>query len=447
MTELPPGRRRIAMVFQSYAVFPHMTLYDNIAFGLKMQKESKATIKERVESVAELVHIEDLLDRYPAQISGGQRQRVALARAIATKADVLLMDEPLSNLDALLRMEMRAELKALLRQLGTTTIYVTHDQVEALSMGDRIAVMKAGVIAQVDTPLAVYDHPADTYVGGFVGTPPMNFLHAEVSVNGGPPVVQLNGGSFPLTGARRRRARRASSSRSASAPRRSACTRTRPRGRVPAKVIVVEPLGSHNLLTVRIGEDLLKVATPPDLFPAPDSDVWLELDPARIRWMDRESGHAVAARRRRRRRSPRSRIPLDEPRAERRGRRRSTTAPPSRSSRSPSRSSAAAPRRRTSTFRPTRRGTSTSPACTTCCRPRPTACASASRSCGRSTAASTRCSPIRRWPSSTSPRARPSGRRSSCRRSRRASTCSPRSRSRSTSSRRAAWSRRPTRRA
>ena len=173
VTELAPGRRRIAMVFQSYAVFPHMTLYDNIAFGLKMQKESKATIKERVDSVAELVHIEDLLDRYPAQISGGQRQRVALARAIATKADVLLMDEPLSNLDALLRMEMRAGLKALLRQLGTTTIYVTHDQVEALSMGDRIAVMKAGIIAQVDTPLAVYDYPADTYVGGFVGTPPM----------------------------------------------------------------------------------------------------------------------------------------------------------------------------------------------------------------------------------------------------------------------------------
>src|SRR3954452_15945078 len=200
-TNLPPRRRKIAMVFQSYAVFPHLKLFDNIAFGLRMQKENKATIRERVESVAELVHIEDLLDRYPAQISGGQRQRVALARAIATKADVLLMDEPLSNLDALLRMEMRAELKALLRQLGTTTIYVTHDQVEALSMGDRIAVMKAGVIAQVDTPLAVYDHPSDTYVGGFVGTPPMNFLDADVRTNGGPPVVHLGGGSFPLFGA------------------------------------------------------------------------------------------------------------------------------------------------------------------------------------------------------------------------------------------------------
>ena len=292
VTELPPGRRRIAMVFQNYAVFPHMTLYDNIAFGLKMQKESKATIKERVDSVAELVHIEDLLKRYPAQISGGQRQRVALARAIATKADVLLMDEPLSNLDALLRMEMRAELKALLRQVGTTTIYVTHDQVEALSMGDRIAVMKAGVIAQVDTPLAVYDHPADTYVGGFVGTPPMNFLHAEVSVNGGPPVVQLNGGSFRLTGADGAglAGKRLTLGIRAEAIR---VHTDATEGCVPAKVLVVEPLGSHNLLTVRIGEDVLKVATPPDLFPSPDSDVWLELDPGRIRWMDRDSGHAV----------------------------------------------------------------------------------------------------------------------------------------------------------
>src|SRR5919109_2286136 len=197
-TDLPPRRRRIAMVFQSYAVFPHLKVRKNIGFGLRMQKERKSVIRERVESAAKLLHIEDLLDRYPSQISGGQRQRVAVARAIATKADVLLMDEPLSNLDALLRMEMRAELKALLRQLGTTTIYVTHDQVEALSMGDRIAVMNAGRIVQLDSPLAVYDHPADTFVGGFVGTPPMNFLAAEITADGAAPVVKLSGGSFPL---------------------------------------------------------------------------------------------------------------------------------------------------------------------------------------------------------------------------------------------------------
>ena len=183
-TDLPPRRRRIAMVFQSYAVFPHMKVYDNIAFGLRMQKEKKPVIDERVRSSAGLLHIEELLDRYSSQLSGGQRQRVAVARAIATKADVLLMDEPLSNLDALLRLEMRAELKSLLHGLEATTIYVTHDQIEALSMGDRIAVMNKGRIVQLGNPLEVYDNPADTFVGGFIGNPPMNFLDAEVAVNG-----------------------------------------------------------------------------------------------------------------------------------------------------------------------------------------------------------------------------------------------------------------------
>ena len=151
----------------------------------RMQKEKKPVIDERVRSSAGLLHIEELLDRYSSQLSGGQRQRVAVARAIATKADVLLMDEPLSNLDALLRLEMRAELKSLLHSLDATTIYVTHDQIEALSMGDRIAVMNKGRIVQLGNPLEVYDNPADTFVGGFIGNPPMNFLEAEVAVNGG----------------------------------------------------------------------------------------------------------------------------------------------------------------------------------------------------------------------------------------------------------------------
>jgi multiple sugar transport system ATP-binding protein len=290
VTELPPGRRRIAMVFQSYAVFPHMTLYDNVAFGLKMQKVGKAAIKERVESVASLVHIEDLLQRYPAQISGGQRQRVALARAIATKADVLLMDEPLSNLDALLRMEMRAELKTLLRELGTTTIYVTHDQVEALSMGDRIAVMKHGVIAQVDTPLAVYDHPADTYVGGFVGTPPMNFLMARVEGNGSGQLAHLSGGTLPVDGSDEL------VGRDLVLGIRAEAIGVEPEpgeGLIKATVIVVEPLGSHNLITVRAGEDVLKVAAGNHFFPDPDTDVWLRLAPSKIRWLDRETGKAI----------------------------------------------------------------------------------------------------------------------------------------------------------
>jgi multiple sugar transport system ATP-binding protein len=291
-TDLPPRRRRIAMVFQSYAVFPHLNVFKNIAFGLRMQKERKAVIRDRVQSAAKLLHIEDLLDRYPSQISGGQRQRVAVARAIATKADVLLMDEPLSNLDALLRMEMRAELKALLQELGSTTIYVTHDQVEALSMGDRIAVMNAGRIVQLDGPLAVYDHPADTFVGGFVGSPPMNFLSAEiVGADGAGPVVNLSGGSFPAGGAA---ADLAGRKLVLGIRAESIVVEQEPGdGLIEAKVIVVEPLGSHNLLTVQSGEDTLKVSTSPDLFPEPGSSVWLGLEPNRIRWMDPETGTAI----------------------------------------------------------------------------------------------------------------------------------------------------------
>ena len=290
-TDLPPRRRRIAMVFQSYAVFPHMKVYDNIAFGLRMQKEKKPVIEERVRSSAELLHIEELLDRYSSQLSGGQRQRVAVARAMATNAEVLLMDEPLSNLDALLRLEMRAELKTLLQSLDATTIYVTHDQIEALSMGDRIAVMNKGRIVQLGNPLEVYDNPADTFVGGFIGTPPMNFLEARVSSNGGASIVEVSGGSFEFPGDVAALAghdlllgirAEAIGVETAAAD-----------GLVRAKVIVLEPLGSHNLVTVRCGEDTLKVSIQADLFPLPDSDVWLRLEPARIRWMDRDTGTAI----------------------------------------------------------------------------------------------------------------------------------------------------------
>jgi multiple sugar transport system ATP-binding protein len=291
-TDLPPRRRRVAMVFQSYAVFPHMKVFDNIAFGLRMQKEKGAVMRERVNSAASLLHIEEFLDRYPAQLSGGQRQRVAVARAIATKADVLLMDEPLSNLDALLRMEMRAELKALLLQLEATTIYVTHDQVEALSMGDRIAVMNAGRIVQVDSPLAVYDNPADMFVGGFIGTPPMNFIEAVLSADGGTPIVRLSGGSFPLPGVQ---APSLAGRELVLGIRAEAIgVEAKPdEGSIRATVVVVEPLGSHNLLTVQTGNDLVKVSTRPTFFPEPGSDVWLRLEPERIRWMDRDTREAL----------------------------------------------------------------------------------------------------------------------------------------------------------
>ena len=242
-------------------------------------------------SSAELLHIEELLDRYSSQLSGGQRQRVAVARAIVTKADVLLMDEPLSNLDALLRLEMRAELKTLLQSLDATTIYVTHDQIEALSMGDRIAVMNKGRIVQLGNPLEVYDNPADTFVGGFIGTPPMNFLEAQVSSTGSTALVEVSGGSFEfpsdvsaLAGHDLLLGIRAEAIGVETAA---------GEGLVRAKVIVLEPLGSHNLLTVRCGEDTLKVSVNANLFPVADSDVWLRLEPARIRWMDRDTGTAI----------------------------------------------------------------------------------------------------------------------------------------------------------
>ncbi len=176
MNGLPPRERNIAMVFQNYAVFPHMTIAENIGFGLRMKKASEGRVKAQVLRAASLMHIEHLLERYAGQLSGGQRQRVAVARALAVEPDVLLMDEPLSNLDALLRLEMRSELKGLLRELKTTTIYVTHDQTEAMSLADRIAVMHGGEIVQYDVPAQIYVNPATRFVGSFIGNPPMNFI-------------------------------------------------------------------------------------------------------------------------------------------------------------------------------------------------------------------------------------------------------------------------------
>lgn len=184
VTNISPKDRNVAMVFQSYAVWPHMKVKDNIAYPLKLKKVPKEEIEERVKWVSELLHISELLDRWPSQISGGQRQRVAVARAIVHKPNVLLMDEPLSNLDALLRVKMRSELKKLHEQVKVTTIYVTHDQTEAMTMGDKIAVMNLGKIIQVGTPEEIYKKPKSIFVAGFVGSPQMNFLNMKVISEG-----------------------------------------------------------------------------------------------------------------------------------------------------------------------------------------------------------------------------------------------------------------------
>jgi multiple sugar transport system ATP-binding protein len=291
ITTWPPRKRNIAMVFQNYAVFPHMTVFENIAFGLRMQKRPKPEVQTRVRRSAEMLQVESYLDRHPSQLSGGQRQRVAVARAIVMDPAVLLMDEPLSNLDALLRMQMRAELKRLLHDIHATTVFVTHDQVEALSMGDRISVMRSGRIQQVDEPMTVYTDPANTFVGSFIGNPPMNFLRGRVEANGTGPRVNIEGAHLAapaalaaLAGQEVLVGLRAENVESSVQP---------IEGAMPARVVVVEPLGSHQLLTLRIGEQHLKVVTPTDFPAGPDRDLWLRPDPAKLRWLDPDSGAAL----------------------------------------------------------------------------------------------------------------------------------------------------------
>jgi multiple sugar transport system ATP-binding protein len=196
VNDVPPKDRDIAMVFQNYALYPHMTVYDNMAFGLKIRKFDKAEIDQRVREAAKILDIEELLDRKPKALSGGQRQRVAVGRAIVRQPKVFLFDEPLSNLDAKLRVQMRAEISALHHRLQATMIYVTHDQVEALTMADKIVVMKFGVIQQIGKPLELYNLPVNKFVAGFIGSPPMNFLETKVEAEGDN--IYVNEGTFKL---------------------------------------------------------------------------------------------------------------------------------------------------------------------------------------------------------------------------------------------------------
>ncbi len=196
VNDVPPKDRDIAMVFQSYALYPHMSVFDNMAFGLKLRKTPKADIQRRVQEAADILGIGNLLDRKPKQLSGGQRQRVAVGRAIVREPAVFLFDEPLSNLDAKLRVQTRAELTRLHQRLQTTFIYVTHDQVEAMTMASRIAVMRDGVLQQIDSPSNLYNHPNNVFVGGFIGTPSMNFFDATLVESDGK--MEINTGGFRL---------------------------------------------------------------------------------------------------------------------------------------------------------------------------------------------------------------------------------------------------------
>ncbi|ADI31644.1 ABC transporter ATP-binding protein [Staphylothermus hellenicus] len=266
VTYLPPRERNVSMVFQSYAVWPHMKVFDNIAFPLKIKGVPKEEIRKKVRWAAELLRIEELLDRYPHQLSGGQRQRVAVARAIVVEPDVLLMDEPLSNLDALLRVKMRSELKKLQRKIKVTTIYVTHDQVEAMTMGDRIAVMNSGMIMQVGTPDEVYNKPANKFVAGFIGTPQMNFFDATVMVENNKAVldagdfkIEIPGdiaevlkeyiGKTVIVGIRPEHVY----------PEEFIPSKTRRLAKIQGKIDFIEPLGSDTIIHLNTGSNIIVV--------------------------------------------------------------------------------------------------------------------------------------------------------------------------------------------
>ena len=276
---LPPKDRGIAMVFQNYAVFPHLTVFENIGFGLRMQKLPNDEVTRRVERTAGLMHIEQLLKRYSGELSGGQRQRVAVARALAMEPDVILMDEPLSNLDALLRMEMRAELKGVLAESNTTAIYVTHDQVEAMSMADRISVMHEGRIVQAASPIDVYRDPAERFVAGFIGNPPMNFLDA----------TPQEAGQFLVAG-------QSFAGPSANKPLEFAIRpedMTLSETGLTATAKVVEPLGAHLLVTCEVEGKLFRAVLDSDLRVSMGDTLTLAPMQDRIRWFDPDTQIAV----------------------------------------------------------------------------------------------------------------------------------------------------------
>ena len=291
VTYLPPNKRNMSMVFQSYAVFPHRKVRYNIGFGLRVAKTDAKEIERKVQWAADLLLLTPYLDRLPAQLSGGQRQRVAVARAIVVDADVLLMDEPLSNLDALLRLTFRSELKKIVKDLGTTTVYVTHDQSEALSLGDQVAVMRTGRIAQLGDPLDVYDAPADTFVGGFIGSPPMNFISAAVTGAGdalrvgdqnlfAPSMLRSFANEPIVLGVRAENI---------------AVATDRSSGDIPATVLVVEPMGSSVLLTVDFDGQSIKVQAPPTFRTTPHQTIWLTFSPNTMRFYDGATSLALEA--------------------------------------------------------------------------------------------------------------------------------------------------------
>ncbi len=263
ITDMPPRKRNVSMVFQNYAVWPHMTVYENIAFPLKMKKMSKEEIDRTVKDVAKLVNIYEFLDRYPRQLSGGQRQRVALARAIAVKPKIFLMDEPLSNLDAKLRVRMRTELKAIHHKTEATTIFVTHDQSEAMSMADRIVVMRDGRVEQIGTTDEVYYNCANVFVAGFIGTPPTNFLEMEIKREKGKLYLIHPLFRFELDDELAYQLKDYNKDKVIMGVRPESMMITNEKeGVFTQEILVVEPQGSHQIIALDLNGEIIKIVAP-----------------------------------------------------------------------------------------------------------------------------------------------------------------------------------------
>jgi multiple sugar transport system ATP-binding protein len=291
VNDLPPMDRDIAMVFQNYALYPHKTVFDNMAFGLQMRGYPRNEVKKRVQEAAEILGIEPLLERKPRQLSGGQRQRVAVGRAIVRHPEVFLFDEPLSNLDAKLRVQMRVELKRLHERLETTAIYVTHDQVEAMTLGDRVVVMKDGRVQQIGEPLEHYGRPANKFVAGYIGSPAMNFVEVSITAANGvlwaeahglrvrvPDRIGPRAGSRVTLGVRPEALRLANGSDDYS---------------FPTEVDVVEPLGNEILLNFRAGGVAMVARVDPGTRVGAHESVRFALDPARVHFFDPQSEAAL----------------------------------------------------------------------------------------------------------------------------------------------------------
>ena len=278
VNNLEPKDRDIAMVFQGYGLYPTMTVFDNIRFPLKVRKVAVAEHEERVRRAADMVELGPFLHRYPRELSGGQRQRVALARAVVRQPNVFLMDEPLSNLDAKLRVSTRAQIKHLQHELAVTTIYVTHDQIEAMTLADRVVVMRNGLIQQVGTPTDIYDNPANTFVAGFIGSPAMNLVEGEVADG----AFRSGTVAFPVHGAR--------AGATVLGFRAEDAALVESGGQIRAPIYAFELLGDATMVTVRAGEDFLAVKTPKDYRGRIGDAVEITVPPDKLHLFDKATG-------------------------------------------------------------------------------------------------------------------------------------------------------------